>query len=69
MKKVLLRGLVLMKTKDNWSPFRGWVHQLWIQNCDEHDQMGQPQYNIRQYWQTYKHWIRREYRYQQRKTQ
>lgn len=25
-----------------WSSFRGWVHNLWVQNCDEHSQYNIP---------------------------
>ena len=49
----------------NWSPFRAWVHQLWIENCDEHQQYNSTRYGEQEYFQKYKWWLKREYRYQQ----
>lgn len=43
--------------------FRQWVTEIWRDNCDErlvhHEQL----YNIKEYWDKYKWWLRREYRY------
>ena len=47
--------------------FRAWVHEIWRQNCEEHLTYGENPYTIKQYWEKYKWWLRREYRHQQRK--
>lgn len=48
------------------TPFRLWLHNIWIENCAEHDGFGELPYTMQEYWYRYKHWLRREYRYQQR---
>lgn len=48
------------------SAFRMWVHQLWIDNIEEHLTYGEKPYNINEYWSTYKWWLKREYKYQRR---
>lgn len=45
--------------------FRQWVHELWLQNCDEHRDVNELPYTQEQYWHMYKYWLKREYRYQQ----
>jgi hypothetical protein len=46
------------------TPFRNWVHILWIDNCEERilycdgDRLSE-----REYFQKFKWWLRREYRY------
>jgi hypothetical protein len=47
--------------------FRHWVHNLWIDNCEEHYIYQQPRYTEQEYFQKYKWWLRREYRHQQQK--
>lgn len=47
--------------------FRAWVQELWMQNSDERLLYGQNPATIKQYWNTYKWWLRREFRHQQRK--
>lgn len=48
------------------TPFRNWVHNLWIENCEERtlyhsgDRLSE-----REYFQKFKWWIRREWRHQQ----
>jgi hypothetical protein len=49
------------------SPFRLWVQRLWIQNCEEHLTFGEQPYKMKDYWNQYKWWIRREFRHQQSK--
>ena len=44
--------------------FRQWVHELWLQNCDENRELSQLPYTQEQYFRQYKYWLRREYRYQ-----
>jgi hypothetical protein len=47
------------------SPFRNWVHELWLQNCDEHLTYNEKPYKIAEYWEKYKWWLKREFRHQQ----
>jgi hypothetical protein len=44
--------------------FRRWVHELWMRNCDEHSEYGELRYTQEQYFQQYKYWLKREYKYQ-----
>lgn len=46
------------------TPFRLWLHNIWVENCAEHDGFGELPYSMSEYWRRYKHWLRREYRYQ-----
>lgn len=48
----------------NWTSFRHWVHNLWIDNCEEHRQYGENPYLEKEYFQRYKYWLKREYRHQ-----
>jgi len=54
----------------NPSGFRGWVHNLWIENCEERmlyhdgDRMSEQEYFRRFRW-----WLRREWRHQQQREQ
>jgi hypothetical protein len=45
------------------SPFRMWVQNLWIDNCEERLVYKQDPITQQQYWKTYKWWIKREYRH------
>ena len=49
------------------TPFRKWLHELWWQNCDEHDGYGLPRMTMSEYIARYKYWLKREYRHQQGK--
>jgi uncharacterized protein CbrC (UPF0167 family) len=42
--------------------FRLWVQELWYTNCDERLIYGEDPVTIVQYWNTYKWWLKREYR-------
>jgi hypothetical protein len=50
------------------TPFRNWVHLLWVDNCEERvlycdgDKLSE-----QEYFQRFKWWLRREYRHQQKK--
>ena len=55
--------------KNQVSAFRRWVQELWYQNCEEHLTYGENPYTIKQYWDKYKYWLKREFRHQQRKAQ
>jgi hypothetical protein len=46
--------------------FRQWVHELWLQNCDEHREISELPYTKEQYWAMYKYWLKREYRHKMR---
>ena len=54
-----------MDIKDT-SRFRLWVQCIWMENCDERLTVGQDPVTIKQYWNNYKYWLKREYRHQQR---
>ena len=46
--------------------FRQWVQEKWYEHLAELEAYGlRPQITPVQYFNTYKHWLRREYRYQQ----
>jgi uncharacterized radical SAM superfamily Fe-S cluster-containing enzyme len=44
--------------------FRSWLRQLWMENCRERDEFNDLPYTQSEYFQRYKHWLRREFRYQ-----
>jgi hypothetical protein len=46
--------------------FRLWVQRIWMDNCEERLTVGQDPVTIKQYWNAYKYWLKREYRHQQR---
>ena len=48
------------------SAFRLWVQNIWFDNCEERLTVGQDPSTIKQYWNSYKWWLRREFRHQQR---
>lgn len=52
--------------KNQVSVFRHWVQELWMQNRDEHLTYKEDTYTIKQYWDKYKYWLKREFKYQQR---
>ena len=49
------------------SPFRTWVQNLWMDNCEERLVYKQDPITMKQYWDTYKWWIKREYKHQKEK--
>jgi hypothetical protein len=49
--------------------FRHWVHELWLQNCDENMEYHERPVTKQRYWDQYKYWLKREYRYQTKKSQ
>lgn len=51
-------------TKD--TGFRRWLHELWLQNCDEHREYGELPFSQEEYFQRYKYWLKREFKHQQR---
>jgi len=46
--------------------FRHWVHELWLDNCDEHRRYQELPFSQQEYFQRYKYWLKREYRHQMR---
>lgn len=48
------------------SKFRRWLHELWLQNCDEHMEYHERPYTQQAYWNQYKYWLKREYRHRNR---
>jgi hypothetical protein len=51
----------------NMKSFRAWVQEIWRDNCEERLTFGQDLSTINEYWNTYKWWLKREYRNQQRR--
>ena len=50
--------------KNQASAFRLWVQNIWIQNCEERLTFNEPSYKIKEYWHTYKYWLKRKYKQQ-----
>jgi len=49
------------------SQFRLWVHQLWVQNCEERQIYRDGQaFSKQEYFARFRWWLRREWRHQQR---
>jgi hypothetical protein len=44
--------------------FRSWLRQLWMQNCVERDEFNEPNLSMQSYFQRYKYWLKREFRFQ-----
>lgn len=50
------------------SKFRNWVHNLWIDNCEERLLYGDgKKLEEKEYFEKFKWWLRREYQYQIKK--
>ena len=49
------------------SPFRIWVQNLWMENREERLLFREDSVTMKQYWDTYKWWVKREYKYQRQK--
>jgi hypothetical protein len=46
--------------------FRQWCQEMWYKHIDELDAYNmRPQFTSQQYFNTYKFWLKREYRHQQ----
>lgn len=48
-------------------PFRNWLQELWFENTEERMEWHQQPQTLKEYFQQYKWWLRREYRYQKSK--
>jgi hypothetical protein len=46
------------------SNFRTWCQNLWFDNRQENESYRLPSYTMKEYFEKYKYWLRREYRYQ-----
>jgi hypothetical protein len=46
------------------SNFRGWVRNIWLENCNERFHYREPEVTIKEYFSRYKWWLKREYRHQ-----
>lgn len=55
----------MMDDTKPFSPFRGWVHNRWVDNCEEHNLYDLPRHTIEDYWHQHKWWLKRKYREQQ----
>jgi hypothetical protein len=53
--------------KHQTSSFRHWVNELWMENREERLLYGEDPATIKQYWDTYKYWLKREYKHQRDK--
>jgi hypothetical protein len=47
--------------------FRLWVQRVWMENVEEHLTYGEQPYKIKEYWDRYKFWLKREFKHQQEK--
>jgi hypothetical protein len=46
--------------------FRNWLQEMWFQHQAELEGYGQPlSYDLSEYFNKYKYWLKREYRHQQ----
>lgn len=48
------------------SDFKSWLRNIWLENCAEHDGYNEPPLKMSEYFQKYKWWLRREYRFQRK---
>ena len=46
------------------SHFRHWLQNIWYENCKEYEECRQLPYTLKEYWDRYKYWLKREYRHQ-----
>ncbi len=51
-------------TKD--TAFRIWLMKIWTENKDERLEFKEPVVALSEYFNQYKYWLKREFRYQQR---
>jgi hypothetical protein len=48
------------------SAFRHWVNEIWMENREERLIYGEEPATIKQYWDRYKYWLKREYRHREK---
>ena len=46
--------------------FRRWVYNVWDDACQERLTWRDKPITIKEYWHTYKYWLKREYQYQRK---
>ena len=53
----------------NGMKFRPWLQEMWFNHLDELMSLGlrPPKYALKEYFEKYKYWLKREYRHQMRK--
>ena len=44
--------------------FRAWLRHLWQENCIERDEFNELPLTQQEYFNTFKYWLKREFRYQ-----
>ena len=44
--------------------FRNWLRQIWLDNCQERSELNEPNLSMQTYFQRYKYWLKREFRFQ-----
>jgi hypothetical protein len=47
-------------------PFKLWLNELWLQNCEERMLYKECTYKMQDYFSKYKWWLKREYKHQMR---
>lgn len=45
------------------SDFRLWVQHIWHENTREKEQFHELPFTMKEYWQRYKFWLKREYKH------
>lgn len=46
------------------SHFRNWLRNIWLDNCSEHEGFKELPYTMKEYFDKYKWWLKREYKFQ-----
>jgi hypothetical protein len=49
------------------SAFRVWIYNIWMDNREERLTFNETPVTIKEYWNNYKWWIKREYRHQSKR--
>jgi hypothetical protein len=44
--------------------FRAWLRQIWQANCQEREEFNELPLSQKEYFNTFKYWLKREFRYQ-----
>lgn len=50
--------------KQKKSEFRDWLNEIWKANADERHNMGFNSITLKEYFNRYKYWLKREYKFQ-----
>lgn len=46
------------------SEFRNWIRNIWFENSLEREEYRELPYSMKEYWDRYKYWLKREYKFQ-----